>query len=589
MDQPSVSMNMMLQAPEVMLEETAAQVFEETFKIAEDDRPKLLKAAKFEMPPELESFLRLGCAMARHLMQKSGLPVFETEVVLHCAPTAGNVSIFDVQMRVPSVIGVSNALVAAAYGQAFSLMGFFVTPTFDPVEFRAETYAASENLIQPIRRQLAAGLSTIPVFNEAFERDVPTLFLTKGLFQLGTGIHGRIVSKSATDRDSALGAVISADKKLTHELLASVGAPVADLLSVNSAESAAQAAAQLGFPVVVKPADQDRGIGISLDLETEDAVRAAYAAARKVSSKILVQRRIPGHCNRLVVFQGEFVFGYTRNPPGVTGDGTSTVRDLVDAFNTEHSKLAQHMDSKPIPFDDEALACLQDQGVEPEDVLENEQTVFLREANLPDFAGVNVIVTDEVHPENKALAERLARLLRLESVGLDLISPDPSVPWYENNGAITELNFKPQIGENTARRNLEAMFPDEAEASVKIECMVGGPAALRAGKRRHASLRSEGTKAFLASHEVTLDADGSVLRTHGLNGLYQRAVALLQNPEAEVVILVVQTDELLQSGPPFRGNVTVTPIDDGVVSANGGEKALPKAAVERLKKALMGY
>ena len=52
---------------------------------------------------------------------------------------------------------------------------------------------------------------------------------------------------------------------------------------------------------------------------------------------------------------------------------------------------------------------------------------------------------EQAHPDNAALAEQVARLFRLDIVGIDFICPDISRSWHEVGGAVCEVNGQPQF------------------------------------------------------------------------------------------------------------------------------------------------
>lgn len=89
----------------------------------------------------------------------------------------------------------------------------------------------------------------------------------------------------------------------TYEILTAYGIPVADWRIVESAESAAVAAAEIGFPVVVKAEapgilhKSDIG-GVAVNLENHDALQSAVEAMRDQieldALQFLVQRYHPG-------------------------------------------------------------------------------------------------------------------------------------------------------------------------------------------------------------------------------------------------------------------------------------------------------
>lgn len=588
MRQPSVEMELILDKPSQFELKAAQSCLSELFELAHEDAPPVRAFDEVQLDSHLLDLLGCTCGLARHLLQEGGVPVFAPEVILDARTPEAEPSGIRLHLRVPMIDHVSRGQVVAAYAHALSIMWTFTKPEDLREDPKPIADALCEDFIVPMRKVFERGLSTRPMFKEAFDRGIPFVHLSTGLFQLGTGVHSRLVAKSATDRDSALGARISHRKDQTQVFLQDIGAPTADMILVDDADAALRAAHRIGFPVVLKPANLDRSEGVFVDLHNDSAVRDAYVVASRLSSLIMVQRQIHGHCHRLVVFQGRFVFGFTRHPAAVEGDGVRSVRELVRRFNDIQQRKAKHLQAKPIPFDDEALSCLEQQQMGPDDIPRRGALAFMRKANLAQYAGHNEIITDRVHPENIALAERVARVFRLESVGIDFISSDPSRAWHETGAAITELNFQPQIGENTARANLAAMFPDGTNGTIPVTCFVGGAAAMNAGRKYFDEMRKKGTKAALTSHDTTIGSEGTAYQLNVGKGLFPRCTALLQDPSTSALVVVVQTTELAGSGPPFQGNVTVTHVDSDVYRPKNPSEWVNAEAVDDLIRVLNG-
>lgn len=564
MKQPSVEMELILDRP-AQFELAAAQLcLSELFDLAQEDCPLVCAFDEVQLGSQLLDLLGCTCGLARHLLQEGGVPVFAPEVILDARAPEAEPSRIRLHLRIPMIDHVPRKQVVAAYAHALSIIWTFTKPESLRENPKPIADALCKDFIMPMRKVFERGLSTRPLFKEAFDRGIPFAHLSTGIFQLGTGVYSRLVAKSATDRDSALGARISHRKDITQVFLQEMGAPTADMILVRDSKTLLQAAHKIGFPVVIKPVDLDRGEGVFVDLHNDNAVCNAYAEASKLSSLIMVQRQICGHCHRLVVFQGRFVFGFTRHPAAVEGDGVKSVRELVHGFNDIQERKAKHLEAKRIPFDEEALSCLEHQQLGPDDIPEKGILAFMRNANLPQYAGHNEIITDKVHPENITLVERVSRMFRLESVGIDFISNDPSRPWHETGAAITELNFQPQIGKNTTRANLAAMFPDGRHGTIPIICFVGGKAAMDAGRKYFDEIRKKAIKAALTSHDITIGSDGAVYQLNVGKGLFPRCTTLLQDPSISALVVVVQTTEFAGSGPPFQGNITVTHVDSDV-------------------------
>ena len=63
-------------------------------------------------------------------------------------------------------------------------------------------------------------------------------------------------------------------------------------------------------------------------------------------------------------------------------------------------------------------------------------------ANLS-TGGTSTDVTDEVHPANIIMCERIAKIIGLDICGIDIMATDLRTPITENGGAILEVNAAP--------------------------------------------------------------------------------------------------------------------------------------------------
>jgi acetyl coenzyme A synthetase (ADP forming)-like protein len=127
------------------------------------------------------------------------------------------------------------------------------------------------------------------------------------------------------------------DPSTTRELLTAYGIPVVRERSAQSADEAIEAAAELGYPVVLKTAragahKTEQG-GVALDLRDEQRVRAA---AERIGPPLLVQQMIGGGAELLAGIVQDPVFGplVAFGPGGVfaelIGDATFRIAPLTD-------------------------------------------------------------------------------------------------------------------------------------------------------------------------------------------------------------------------------------------------------------------
>lgn len=102
----------------------------------------------------------------------------------------------------------------------------------------------------------------------AFILGIPYAVIADQIYQFGYSSRSRFLDSSFTDQTSRLGAWFARNKALAAAMLRISGIPVPDHKIVPDVKSAEQAACELGFPVVVKPADLDGGVGVAAGLTT---------------------------------------------------------------------------------------------------------------------------------------------------------------------------------------------------------------------------------------------------------------------------------------------------------------------------------
>ncbi len=424
-----------------------------------------------------------------------------------------------------------------------------------------------EKFIEPAQQQIVGGQSTIPMLGAAFRKDIPFRHLGAGLYQLGWGARARMVDRSSCELDTAFGAQTSHNKQTAALLLREAGLPAPEHLRVRDVDEAIKAAQTFGFPVVVKPADKDRGVGITVGVSDENGVRTAFDAASRVSSRVLVERYAPGVCHRLVVVGQTVLYTVVRWPKLVEGDGIHTIRQLVNDANAIDARKAKHWRKTPIQLDDDAAACLASQGTHLDSVLPVGRRVFLRRKESSEWGGTPELVTD-VHPENLRVAVRAARMLRLHVAGVDLISSDIRRPWYENHAIINEVNFAPLVGNYYAYQRdsldqlIDGLFANGAR--VPIEVFVGDEAALDAARARQQQLGNRGIG--ITTHMWSWSGSEVMPQTPGGTSLFQRCVTMLSHRELETLLIVVQTDELLYTGMPVDTLNRVTIVNERLQS-----------------------
>lgn len=312
-----------------------------------------------------------------------------------------------------------------------------------------ERRALSEKLQAELAAHRERGTNMYRFIAAAHESSIPWRPVVPGVYAFGSGRGSRWLGSSFTDRTPAIGANLARDKVATASVLRQWGLPGARHRLARSAEQAVEAAGELGYPVVVKPADRDQGTGVAANLRTPQAVAAAYGEAIRHSQRVLVEKHFHGKDYRLTVFNGRVIKVSGRVAGGVTGDGVQTVAQLVAEIQRSEvmRRRARERGHDLLTLDAEALDLLAEEGLSPDSVPAAGRYLCLRRRSNISAGGRNVpVALDAVHPDNLQLAVRAAAALRLDLAGIDLIIEDVSRSWLQTGALICEVNAQPQIG-----------------------------------------------------------------------------------------------------------------------------------------------
>ena len=293
---------------------------------------------------------------------------------------------------------------------------------------------------------LCLGPSTAHIVEAATDRGIPHIRLTDGnLVQLGHGTAQRRIWTAETDQTSAIAEEIASDKDLTKSLLSSCGVPVPQGRVVNSAQEAWEAAEDLGLPVVLKPHDGNHGRGVSLDLNNQHDIEAAFLLAqRKGVGSVIVEKFIAGNEHRLLVVGKRVVAAARGESAWVTGDGQSNIIELVDSqINTDPRRgTAEDAPLNALAPENgaEIILELERQGFTAYSVPARDEKVLIQRNGNVAFD-----VSDNIHPSVAAAATLAARVVGLDIAGVDMVLEDISRPLAEQGGAVIEVNASPGL------------------------------------------------------------------------------------------------------------------------------------------------
>jgi D-alanine-D-alanine ligase-like ATP-grasp enzyme len=425
-----------------------------------------------------------------------------------------------------------------------------------------EVHTAYDNLCDQLRKAKTLGFNNFHFLKEADQAGIPWQMITKQIYQLGQGVHKRWLNSSFTDKTPHLAVVSARNKETAASIMQAAGIPVPQHRRVASAEQASAVAKVLGYPVVVKPADLDGGVGVHACLGNEQALQAAYMAATRHSKNILVEKHVTGNDYRLQVVEGNVQGIILRMPGHVIGNGCDTVSELLDQQNRERASATD--DRKylhPIVRDQEAEQLLHDQGLTWASVVAQGEVVRLRgAANVASGGTPQQIPLHVAHPDNLDLAVRAAESLCLDVAGVDLLIPDIATSWLISGAAVCEVNAQPQMFTTMHAPMLQHLFGSTL-GRIPIVVVLTDQADSRVSHAIHDQLVERQIMAGLArGKDVWLGR--RKIATMKEEHIYSSAQVLLRNHNTQAMVVEFNRLEAIVHGWPFdRCDILV--VDDG--------------------------
>lgn len=422
--------------------------------------------------------------------------------------------------------------------------------------------AAAQAALAGAVRNAALGPTTASLVAAAERRGIPVTRLDEHSFiRLGWGSRQKILRASITGDTSLVAAETAGDKALAKRLMAAAGIPVPRGEVVRTPAEAVAAAARLGGgPVVTKPLDGNHGRGVNLNLGGPEAVAWGFEQAAQHSRRVIVEEQYEGRDYRILVVDRKVVAVAERRPASIIGDGRHTVAELVEIVNRDPRRGRGHEAVMTrIALDDHARAHLASKGLSADHVpAEGVEVVLRTTANLS-TGGVAIDRTDEIHPDNAAIARRAAAVVGLDVAGIDFLAPDISRSVRETGGGIVEVNaapgfrmhLAPSVGEgrDVAGPVMDMLFPRGRRARIPVVAITGTNGKSTTVRMVEQILTQQGlTVGFSTTSGVYIGAE-RVLKVDASGPKSARMV--LADPTVDAAVLETARGGILREGLGF--------------------------------------
>ncbi len=285
-----------------------------------------------------------------------------------------------------------------------------------------------------------AGLNpiTLRFIQAAVARGFPVDVLPSAV-QIGWGANAQLFDRSLIGTSSWIACALSRNRWKTSQMLRRHAVPVPNGRLVVDIAQAQRAAADLGWPVVLKPTISDGSGGVTAGIADLETLNRVFEEGAKTRRNAVLESHISGEYYRLIVMHGVLLSAVRRRTSGV------------------------------------------------------------------------VDVTDAVHPDNVALARRVARLIGLDVAGVDVIAPDIGQSWVRGGLAVCEVNAQPELSEHwranrerdVAGEILDGLFVVAGRsARIPTAAVTGGDHAGRSAELLQRIWTSSGTPAGVCTTEL---------------------------------------------------------------------------------------
>ncbi|PJZ45397.1 bifunctional glutamate--cysteine ligase GshA/glutathione synthetase GshB [Leptospira brenneri] len=295
-------------------------------------------------------------------------------------------------------------------------------------------------------------ISTQIIIRDALARGIQIEIVDRkeNFLRLVQGNHSEFVKEASKTRLDSLMTYLVMENKIASKLvLDEHGIRVPVGRNYSSLEDARKDYTFfLDKKKVIKPVTTNFGLGIGISNpgDSLEKFESFVKTALGLSNSIIIEEFIEGPEYRFLVLGEEVIAVCNRIPANVTGDGKSSIRDLIERKNEDPRRGEGHKTAlEKIQMSEVELQILKDQSLDFDSIPGLGKQIFLRKNSNISTGGDSLDVTDLVHPEFKTIAISAAKAAGAVICGIDIISSQIELKPDPKTYAILEINFNPVL------------------------------------------------------------------------------------------------------------------------------------------------
>lgn len=440
--------------------------------------------------------------------------------------------------------------------------------------------------LRRLRQRYGLGPSTRSIVAEAERCGIPWKRLgANSSIQLGYGKNQKRFRATMTSQTAHAAVALAGNKEETKRRLSLVHIPVPEGETCWDVEGLVKIIEKIGFPIVIKPLDANQGKGATINVNDMNAAIAAMHFALQYGREVIVEKYITGYDYRLLVVDGKFVAASRRVPAHVVGNGKSTIDELIEEVNRDPRRGEGHEASlTKISCDQDTLAMLTKFNLTLESIPNDGEMVYLKSTANLSTGGTAIDVTDEVHPENIFIAQRVAKIIGLDICGIDIVSKDIGKPLRSNGGAVIEVNAAPGFRmhldpsegkpRNVAAAVIDMLYPTGSTSTIPLFAVTGTNGKTTTTRLLAHIVKSCGHNPGYTTTDGIYICDYKI--QEGDTTGPKSAATILEDPTTDFAVLETARGGLLRSGLYFNN------CDIGIIT-NIAEDHLGLGDIDTLK------
>ena len=215
----------------------------------------------------------------------------------------------------------------------------------------------------------------------------------------------------------------------------------------------------LQYPVFVKPVSGSQGSGVRKVYDEPELATLFESYTNERVKVALVEEALEMPDYRLLMFDGEMVNAYERQPFSVIGDGEKDVQGLIEEKIALYEKQGRN-----IQFEERRTLITQyigRSGLQLSSIPEAQQKVRLLDVSNLSMGGDPVDISEEIHPHWIEIGNKIARGFNLRICGVDLACAD--ITSEASDYSVLEVNATPGTKQFVAsgepgKEKLDALF-----------------------------------------------------------------------------------------------------------------------------------